>query len=226
MILFFHQVWSLLYKDLILEWRSRERLMTMFFFVIVALGVFGLSLQLEPSIQREILPGVLWATLSFAGTLGMGQLYAAELEEGVLDGLRMAPIAKEAIFIAKLTALFIFLVICALWTVPLATIMFQVKWSLLFPRIIPIFLLGLWGFAILGTLMATLLLQSRSHTALLPLLFLPVALPLLIVGAKATTELISAHAIPQTMFWLRFMFLFDLLFLIVGLWLFPPQLER
>lgn len=223
---FLRQTWWLLHRDLLLEWRGRERLTTMFFFVVVVLGVFGLALRVDSTVQRAILPGVLWATLALAGTLGMGQLYAAELEEDGIDGLRMAPLAREAIFVAKHLALFGFLLVSAVLVVPLAALMFQVDLGLLFPRVIPIFLAGLWGFSILGTLMATLLLQARFREALLPLLFLPVALPLVVVGARATAELLGQGAGVQTEFWLRGILLFDLLFLVVGLWLFGLQFER
>lgn len=208
-----------------LEWRSRNHLATMFFFVVVAMGVFGLALQVEPSLRRDILPGILWAILSLAGTLGMGQLYAAETEERALDGLRMAPISRLAIFLAKHISLFLYLLLCALWAVGLGGLMFAVEWSAFFSLWLALILvLGLWGFAILGTLMATLLLKARFREALLPLLFLPVALPLLIIGAKATSEILGS-GIPQTAFWWRVMAVFDGLFFLVALWIFAPQLE-
>lgn len=220
------QVWWLLRKELLLEWRSREQIVTIFFFTIVALSIFGLSLQVTPEVQQQILPGVLWVILAFAGTLGMGRMFAAEQEMNALDGLRMAPIAAEAVFLAKHLALLLFLFFCALWAVPVAALMFKVKLAALFPAAIPLFLLGLWGFSILGTLMSTLLLQSRFREALMPLLFLPIALPLLIAGARATAELLGTGGVPHTAFWLRGLLFFDLLFLVLSLWLFEPQLER
>lgn len=222
----FQQVWWLLRKEVQVEWRSRVQLSTMFFFVILALAVFGLALQVSPTVQREMLPGVLWVTLAFGGTLGMSRLYTAEQEDDALDGLRIAPIQREAIFLAKHLALLLFLCGCALWAVPLAAFVFQVDLARLWPYALPIFFLGLWGFAILGTLMATLLLKTRFREALLPLLFLPVALPLLIAGARATAEITGVGGIPHTGFWLRGLLAFDLLFLIVGMWLFDSQLEE
>jgi len=220
------QTWWLLKKDLLLEWRSRAMLTMIFFFTVLALSVFGLALQASPDIQRMVLPAMIWVVLSFAGTLGMGRLYASEQEEDALDALRMAPIASEAIFLAKHISLLIFMLSCAIWSVPLSAVMFQVDIAKLFPYAIPLFFLGLWGFAILGTFMETLLLQARFREALLPLLFLPVALPVTIAGARATAELLGVGGIPHTMFWLRFLVFFDLFFLVVSLWLFEVQLEQ
>ena len=224
--MFFRQVWWLLRKDLLLEWRSRDRLTMMFFFVVVSLGIFGLSLRVDPSIQREILAGVLWSILAFAGTLGMNQLYAAEREDEGLEGLRMAPVPKEALFLAKQGAVMLFLFLCAMWAVPLASVMFGVSLSSFVLSAVPIFLLGMWGFSIIGTLMATLLLNARFRDALLPLLFLPVALPVVIAGAQATNELIGQAGIPHTSFWIRGLAFFDIFFLVVGLWLFRFQFEQ
>lgn len=222
---FWQQVWWLFRKEIIVEWNSRVQLTTMFFFVVLALSVFGLSMQVSPAVQQQTLPGVLWVTLAFGGTLGMGRLYSAEREEDALDGLRLAPIPKEMIFLAKHFALFVFLCSCAIWALPLAAFTFQIPLDRIGPSLLLIFFLGLWGFAILGTLMATLLLRSRFPEVLLPLLFLPMSLPLLIVGARATGELLEVGGIPHTSFWIRAMLAFDLLYLVVSLWVFAPQLE-
>lgn len=220
------QTWWLLRKEWILEWRSRVRVTTIFFFVILALGVFGLSLQVSPSIQRKIMPGVLWVILAFGSTLGMGRLFAHELQDGCLEGLRMTPIVREALFLAKHLSLLIFLLMCAIWAVPLAALMFQVELKLLLsPSVLAVLFLGLWGISIVGTMMATLLLRARFRDALLPLLFLPIALPLLIACARATAELLGVGGVMHTSFWLRGVLVFDLLFLVACLWLFAPQLD-
>lgn len=223
---FMEEVWWLLQRELVLEWRSRMRIMTMFFFIVLVLAVFGFSLHLDVLQQRKVMPGVLWSVLALAGTIGLGQLYTAELEDGGLAGLRMAPIAHEALFLAKHLAFLLFLFGSSVITLALSMFMFQaLSWSL-FWQIVPLLFIGCWGFSIIGVVMATLLLQTRSGEALLPLLFLPLVLPLLIAGAKATAELVNVDGLVHTMFWARGMLLFDLLFFVVGLWLFPLQMEQ
>lgn len=219
------QTWWLLRKEWMVEWRSRVQLTTLFFFAVLALGVFGLSLQVGPGVQRQVMPGVLWVTFAFACTLGMGRLYSPEMLDGCLEGLRMSPVAREAIFLAKQMSLFLYLLLCALWAVPLAALMFQVEFGLLWSAVIPVVLLGLWGISILGTMMATLLLHTRHRDALMPLLFLPVALPLLIGCARATAEILGVGGVSHTSFWLRGLLFFDLMFLLASLWLFAPQME-
>ena len=222
---FLRQVRLLLQKEFRLEWRSRERIAMMFFFAFLSLAVFGLALQLPPSVQKQVLPGILWVTLAFAGTLGMGRMYASELEDDALDGIRMSPVSREALFLSKQLSLFVFLLSCAIWAVPVSALMFQVELKEMIPGTLPFFLLGMWGFSILGSLMATVLLHSRFREALLPLLFLPVALPLLIAGARATGELLGVGGVPQPYFWWRAMLFFDVGFFVLGLWLFPIQFD-
>lgn len=219
------QTWWLLRKEWMLEWRSRVQITTMFFFVVLALGVFGLALQVGPGVQQQIMPAVLWVTLAFAGTLGMNRLYGAEMMDGCLEGLRMTPVAREAIFLAKHLSLFLFLLLCAIWAVPMACLMFQINWALLLSPVWLVVFLGLWGIAILGTMMSTLLLRMRFREALMPLLFLPVALPLLIASARSTAEILGVGGVVHTGFWLRGLLFFDLLFLLASLWLFAPHLD-
>jgi heme exporter protein B len=220
-----HLKW-LLYKEWLIEWRSRIQLTTIFFFVVIALGVFGLALQVEPDVQRKMMPGVLWVALAFGGTLGMGRLFSPDLSGGGLDGLRMTPISREVIFLAKQLSLLLFLLICGAWAVPLSAVMFQVDLRLLWSPIIPIVILGLWGISILGTLISAVLLHTRFREILLPLLFLPLALPLIIASARSTAELIGVAGIAYTAFWLRSLLIFDILLLAIGLWLFSPLLEQ
>ncbi|MEM1008499.1 MAG: heme exporter protein CcmB, partial [Myxococcota bacterium] len=170
--------------------------------------------------------GLLWAILAFSGSLGMSRLYAAELEDQALHGLRMAPISYEALFLAKQAALFLTLLLCALLCFPLAAMMFQAELALLWPKLLPVLLLALWGFSILGTLLSTLLLQYSFRETLMPLLFLPLVFPLLIGGARATAALLGVGGIPQTFFWVRLLLSYDLIFFVAGLWLYRLQFEH
>ena len=50
------------------------------------------------------------------------------------------------------------------------------------------------GFAVLGTLLATMAAGTRARDLLLPVAFLPLVVPLLIAATSATTDLISGGA--------------------------------
>src|ERR671919_1884422 len=95
------QAFLLLRKDLILELRRRESLLTMFFFGTLLLFVFHFSFDLVPDRVSEMAPGLLWLAFLFTGTLGLGQLFGAERENQCLDALLLSPLDRGALFLAK-----------------------------------------------------------------------------------------------------------------------------
>ncbi len=223
---FFRQFFILLRKEIRLESRDRKHLSMIFFFSVLAIGVFGISIQVGPDIQREIAAGVMWVILSFSAVLSMGQLYFRDLEEGVLDILRMSPLSREVIFFSKVAVIFLSLFLSALWFVPLSAVMFQVSLEkLLSFSLFLIFFLGILGISILGVLISTINLKARGGNSLLFLLFLPIVLPLLIASARATGEILTG-GVTHTGLWLRGLAVYDIVFLILSLWLFEVQFEQ
>ena len=91
----------LLGKDLRLELRRRESLLTMFFFGALLLFVFHFSFDLPPDQVAALAPGLLWLSFLFTGTLGLAQLFTAERENHCLDALLISPLDRAAFFLAK-----------------------------------------------------------------------------------------------------------------------------
>ena len=95
------QTYLLLRKDLLLELRRRDSLLTMFFFGTLLLFVFHFSFDLPPDKVAEIAPALLWLAFLFTGTLGLAQLFQAERENHCLDALLLSPLDRGALFLAK-----------------------------------------------------------------------------------------------------------------------------
>src|ERR671934_258677 len=96
-------------KDLLLELRARDTLPAMLLFVVGVLVVFHFALPAHAS-QRASL-GLLWVAIVFTALLGLGRAFVAEREQGVLDGLVLAPSDRSAIWLGKVVATLAFLVI-------------------------------------------------------------------------------------------------------------------
>jgi len=83
--------------------------------------------------------------------------------------------------------------------------------------------LGTVGYAVLGSLLSAMLLGSRSRDVLLVVILYPLAVPVLILGVKATAALFEPVVVWQELaFWLRVLAGFDLIFATAALWLFEP----
>src|SRR3954468_16608826 len=103
------QIAALVAKDLRLESRRRESLAGVLVFVLLVLVLFQFALDLEREQARQVAPGVLWITLLFAGLLALGRTFAAERDQGTLDGLLLAPVDRSAIYLAKVLATVVFM---------------------------------------------------------------------------------------------------------------------
>src|SRR4051794_8570414 len=133
--------------------------------------------------------GLLWLSILLASLLGLARLFAAERDEGLLDALLLAPIDRGAIWLSKAIALGVLLVVLELVLVPLHWLFFFADAREGTPPLVPYLaalLLADVGLAAVGSLVATLASAARQREVLLPVLFLPVATPLLLLGADVT----------------------------------------
>jgi heme exporter protein B len=189
-------------KDLLIELRGRETLPAMALFVVAMLVVFRFALTGEQSAAAE---GLLWVAIVFTALLGLGRAFVPEREQGVLDALVLAPCDRSAIWLAKLLATLTFLVLVELIALPV--------FALFFERVdaatVAAVLLADVGICAVGTLLAAIAAAGRARELLLPLLFLPVAIPILVGGVGATVADEPAR-------YLGFLVLYDLVFAILA----------
>ena len=106
---FFRPIGVLLWKDILLELRSRDLVVSLLVFGLVVVVVFNFALNATPQLVTEVTPGILWVAFAFAGVLAMNRAFVREKEEGGLDGLLLSPISRDSIFLGKAAASFIFM---------------------------------------------------------------------------------------------------------------------
>lgn len=167
-------------KDILLELRARDTLPAMLLFVVSALTVFHFALPDGSSERAET--GLLWIAIVFTALLGLTRAFAAEREQGVLDGLVLAPSDRSAIWLGKTIGVMVFLVLAELVALPAFALFFHpLSWEL-----VAAVALANVGIAAIGTLLAAMAAASRARELLLPLLFLPLVIPVVIGGVGAS----------------------------------------
>ena len=171
--------------------RAKEVLMSMGVYAALVIVVFGVALGF---VRRggglsEVSGGLLWALVVFTSLLGLNRSFAAEKENGCIEGLLLAPIDRGALFLAKATSNLVFLLVVEAVAVPLFWFFFSgyVEPARCAPLLVAPLLLGSVGIAGVGTLLAAITTSSRGKDVLLTLLFVPVAFPLLYACVSATT---------------------------------------
>jgi heme exporter protein B len=211
------QTLLLLRKDLLLELRRHESLMTMFFFGALLLFVFNFAFDLSPAEAAALAPPLLWLAFLFTGTLGLIQLFEAERSNRCLDALLMAPLDRGALFLAKTCFNVTLMVLVELIVMPLFWILFSIpSWQPL-PALFLIVFLGTVGFCILGTILSAATLKARARELLLPLVLFPLMIPLILATIRCMEVLLRFGELGDAVPWLRLLIGFDVIFLTVGI---------
>ena len=217
---------TILRKDLRLELRTRESVPAMALFSVTVFVLFHFGLH-RNSVDGAMASGVLWVTLLLATVLGVNRLFAAEREGRALDGILLAPIDRTAVYLAKATGLFLYLVLLELVAVPaFAILLLGPGIGGAFPELIAILLLADLGLAAVGALVSGLAAEARARDVVVPLLLLPLLVPVLIAAARATEPFLTGNPGPhQLAKWLGFMAVYDTVFLLLAVAVFDYLLE-
>jgi heme exporter protein B len=217
---------TILLKDLRLELRTKESVpaMTLFTLTVYVLFHFGLD---RDSLDGELASGVLWVTLLLAAVIGVSRLFAAEREQGGIDGLLLAPVDRTSLFLAKAAALFLFLVAVEVVAVPaFGLLLLGPGLGGAFPELLAILALGDLGIAAVGALVAALAAETRARELIVPLLLLPLLVPVLIACAQATEPLLREDQGPEDLArWLSLLTLYDVVFVLLSVAVFDYLLE-
>lgn len=219
------QTYLLLRKDLLLELRRRDSVLTMFFFGTLLLFVFHFSFDLPPDKVAEMAPALLWLAFLFTGTLGLAQLFQSERENHCLDALLLAPLDRGALFLAKTSFNLILMFLVELVVMPLFWILFNLSaWNLL-PQLFLVTLLGTIGFCVLGTIMSALTLRARARELLLPLVLFPLMIPVILATIRCMESVLKNGEFGAAVSWLKLLLGFDVIFMTVGVLIFDWVIE-
>jgi heme exporter protein B len=169
-------VGALARKDLLLELRAKETLPSMLLFVIAALTIFHFAL---PAGTSDVAArGLLWSALVFTALLGLTRAFVAEREQGMFDALILTPCDRSAIWLAKAIAVLAFLAAAEVVALPAFAAFFH---GLDGTTVAAVALADL-GIVAVGTLFGAMAVAGRARELLLPLLFLPAAIPIVVGG--------------------------------------------
>jgi heme exporter protein B len=167
-------------KDLLLELRAKETVPAMLLFVLSALTVFHFAVP--KGANHEAALGLLWTAIIFTALLGLTRAFVPEREQGLLDALILAPCDRSAIWVAKSLSVFAFLAVAEIVAIPAFSTFFQgVGWD----TVAAVALADI-GICAVGTLTGAMAVAGRARELLLPLLFLPLAIPIVVGGVGAS----------------------------------------
>jgi heme exporter protein B len=218
---------TLVRKELLLEYRTKESVPAMALFSLTTFVIFHFGLH-RSSLAGDLAAGVLWVTLLFAAMLGVNRLFVAEREQGGFDAFLLAPVDRSALLVAKAAALFAYLVVVEVVAVPAFFLLLaEPSPGQALPDLLWVLLLADLGVAVVGTLTSALAIQTRARDLIAPLTALPLLVPVVIAAARATEPLLragGADAVPLK--WAAILGLYDVVFALLAYAVFDFLLEE
>jgi heme exporter protein B len=219
-------VGALLRKELRVELRTLESIPAMTLFTLTTFVLFHFGLN-RASVDGDLAAGILWVTLLFAAILAINRLFVADEEQGGFDGFLLAPVDRSALLVAKAVTLLAYLVVLELVAVPaFGLLLLGPALGPALPGLAAVLGLADLGLAAIGTLVSAIAVRSRTRDLIGPLLALPLLVPVVLGGSRATAPLLAAaHPGAIPMRWLTLLGLYDLVFGLVAYAVFDFLLE-
>lgn len=214
-------VWLILSKDVLVELRTREVVLTMGLFAVLVVVIFAFTFQLGADVVQSVAPGILWVTLAFSGNLGITRVIDREREHGAMTGLLLGPAGPMAVFWAKVAGVFVFMTVTQVIVVPLALLFVGIsvpEGGL--PLLTLALVLGSLGFALVGTLFGAMLADVRMREVLIPVIVYPVVVPVIVAGVQLSACALGLAPPEDARDWLLLVVGFDLIYLTVAPWVF------
>jgi heme exporter protein B len=220
------QALLVLQKDLLIEARTGEVVVTSGFFAVLVVVLSSLSLFGGPASARLVASGVIWLSITFATVLALGKSWQREREEGALDGLIVAPLARSALFVGKMLGILTFLLLIAAVVIPLTALFFSLDLERYGVGLGLLAVAALPGVAAAGTLFGSMTVRTGARDLLLAIVLFPLVAPTLLAAVAATRELFGGAPLAELGDYFRLMGVFDVVFIAGGVGLFGTLVER
>lgn len=216
---------QVLHKDLSIELRTGEVVLSTSLFSGLVAVLSSLSFYVDRNSATQVAPGVLWIAIAFAGVLALGRSWARERENEAFRALLMAPIPRASIYLGKGLAVLLFMLVVEVLLVLAVGILFSLDLLPVLGPLTLLLVLGTIGFVAAGNLFAAMGVRSRARDMLLSVAMFPVIAPALLCGVVATRELLGGASFAEISAWIRILGAFDLAFITAGVVLFEPLIS-
>ena len=213
-------------KDIRVELRTRTSLLSAAVFAVLVLLVFNFGRDPTAVATIDLAPTILWVTVSFASVVAMNRAFTVERENAAFDGLLLAPVPRESIYLGKYLANLAFVLVVEAIALPLFILFFNLDIVQALPGIVLTLLLATAGFVAAGTVFSAMVVKTRFAELMLPLLLLPFMVPPLIFAVKTTAPLFAGRPLSSVVDGLRFLLVFDICIITVSVLLFTAVVDE
>jgi heme exporter protein B len=197
-----------LWKELLLQWRTRAQAVAVFVFGATSLLLFSFAIGPNAAALRQHAAGFLWLALLLSSTLTLSESFHAEMENRAFEGLLLLPVSPRTLYYGKAVANAVQLLLLGIALVPVMIVLYDAGTTRL-PMLLLIIILGSAGISAPGTLYSAMTSQARAKQMLLPLLLFPLIVPVLLAAVKATSLIILGDPMEQGRGWVLLLVAFN-----------------
>ena len=218
-------VTAIIFKDIVIEMRSKESISSMLMFGILVLVIFMFAFESSGLDKTLIGPGELWAAFSFSAILGLNRSLSMEIDNDCLQGLLLAPLGWGELYLGKVASNFTFMIIAEFVVLPVFFILNNLSFDQRFLGVVGISILGTLGIAAVGTILSTISANTRMKEVMLPILQIPLTVPVVIAAVEATSQILNSEK-PQISAWLTILAGFSIVYLTISYLVFEFAVEE
>ena len=222
---FARRTWAIVWKDVLVERRSKETVNAVLFFAVLLLFVFEFTLGADRERLAAVLPGLLWLGILLAALLGLGRSFVLERENDCWEALLLTPGDKSAVYVGKLLGNLILMALVEAVVLACFTVLLNVDVARALPGLAVVLGLGTVGIAAVGTLFGAMTAHVRARELLFPVLLLPVLVPVLLGIVKSTEALMLGQTLDSVGHWVKLLIAADVIYVVAGLLTFDFLLE-
>lgn len=208
---YFQVIAAIVKKDILMEMRTKQVINAALVFAVLFVVVFSFTMEIGSNMEQKLSGGIFWVSVAFAGILSFNKTIGSETDNGSFEALMLAPVDKSAVFFGKVISNMLFLFLVEVILIPLFLVFYNVN-IIGHPLMAAVIILSTYAYSLIGTLFSLISVRTSSKEIMMPVLFLPFMVPVIIAAVLATNVFILGGQIQFSYNWIKLTAVFDIIF--------------
>lgn len=208
---YFKVIAAIVKKDILMEVRTKQVINAALVFAVLFVVVFSFTMEIGSNMEQKLSGGIFWVSVAFAGILSFNKTIGSETDNGSFEALMLAPVDKSAVFFGKVISNMLFLLLVEVILIPLFLVFYNV-FIISHPLMAAVIILSTYAYSLIGTLFSIISVRTSSKEIMMPVLFLPFMVPVIIAAVLATNVFILGGQIQFSYNWIKLTAVFDVIF--------------
>ncbi len=208
---YFKVIAAIVKKDILMEVRTKQVINAALVFAVLFVVVFSFTMEIGSNMEQKLSGGIFWVSVAFAGILSFNKTIGSETDNGSFEALMLAPVDKSAVFFGKVISNMLFLFLVEVILIPLFLVFYNVN-IIGHPLMAVVIILSTYAYSLIGTLFSIISVRTSSKEIMMPVLFLPFMVPVIIAAVLATNVFILGGQIQFSYNWIKLTAVFDIIF--------------